>query len=115
CRLRLAGAFLSKAFWRSFVFTSLKLLTGLHLFREDVELSKTVGDHRKEERSSGSTRRRKRLKVLGPVNFPAKPAVLSSDPETSISTQGYTCRSCVKSFIIKNHVFSCNLIFVIGL
>ncbi|CAF1965751.1 unnamed protein product [Brassica napus] len=76
-RLRLAGPFLSKAFWRSFVFTSLKLLTGLHLYREDVELSKTVGDHRKEERSSGSTRRRKRLKVLGPIQkrrFPHKGA-----------------------------------------
>ncbi|CAF2218458.1 unnamed protein product [Brassica rapa] len=37
--------------------------------REDVKVSKIVGEHGKEERSSGATRRRKRLMVLGPVAF----------------------------------------------
>ena len=47
--------------------------------------------------------------------FPAKPEPFSSDPETSIATQGCTCRSSVKVLLLRNTCFSWILILCIGL
>ncbi|CAF2242679.1 hypothetical protein BRARA_H01381 [Brassica rapa] len=48
-------------------------------------------------------------------DFPAKPEPFSSDPETSIATQGCTCRSSVKVLLLRNTCFSWILILCIGL